>query len=272
MSAATPSACRPNEASVVQPRRLRSLPEEATKLWANMMSSSSVWLLLKDTRWSGLAALGKRKKGRALARPSGTYYRSAVSLLRFRRRSGRLGGCARGPGRASRSRRSGSGRSHAGLRVVSFHDSLGDIHGVAEWNHWTLRPGRRRVQKDAVAVIGRIFLDDGRHLLQDALGNFILLRLRLFTGVLHIAVQRLLLGLDLLHQVIARIVVQLVALSIELFLERFDLIVLALQLSLLGFQLLAEGFEVAAAFIGGEDRLLDVDGSDLCAGRRDGRG
>jgi len=60
--------------------------------------------------------------------------------------------------------------------------------------------------------------DHRRHLLQNALKNLLLLILRIFLSVLYGAVKRLLLGLDLLDQSGASILIQLVALSLELLL------------------------------------------------------
>ena len=49
---------------------------------------------------------------------------------------------------------------------------------------------------------------------------------------------------------------------VELFLQALDFVILVLELGLLGLELLAQSFEVALAFVGGENRLLDIDGPD----------
>src|ERR1019366_2190910 len=76
-------------------------------------------------------------------------------------------------------------------------------------------------------------------------------------------IETLLLGLDLLYQLVARFLIQLVLLGIELLLEAVDFVSQSLQFVLRGLKLLGEDVEIAPAFVGGEDRLFDVDGADF---------
>ncbi len=128
-----------------------------------------------------------------------------------------------------------------------------------------------RIQDHAVAVVAGVLHDERRHLGEDFISDLALLALEIFLRVLGGAIETLLLGLDLLHQLVARFVIQLVLLGIELLLEAVDFVGQALQFVLLGFKLLGERVEIAPSFIGGEDRLFDVDGADFGArslGRR----
>src|SRR5260370_1600651 len=72
------------------------------------------------------------------------------------------------------------------------------------------------------------------------------------------------LGFNLLDQVGTSILIELVALSIQLFLHTLEFVVLALQFILLGLKLLAQSFEIAASFITAENCLFNVNGSHLC--------
>src|SRR4029077_12601089 len=68
-----------------------------------------------------------------------------------------------------------------------------------------------------------------------------------------------------------RFLIQFVLLRIELLLQAVDFVGRALQFVLLGFKLLGEHVEIPPSFIGGEDRLFDVDSADFGAsslGRR----
>ena len=80
-------------------------------------------------------------------------------------------------------------------------------------------------------------------------------------------VEALLLGLDLVDQLLTRLVVQLVLLRVELLLETVDFVVQALQLGLLGFKLLAEGFEIALPFVRRGNRLFNGQSADLGANK-----
>ncbi len=86
--------------------------------------------------------------------------------------------------------------------------------------------------------------------------------MRVFTG----AGQGLLLGFDLLHEVGAGIVVELRSLRVELLLHAVQLIADAFKLGTLGLKFLSQGFEVALAFVGGDDGGLHVNDADLGAG------
>ena len=90
-------------------------------------------------------------------------------------------------------------RRNAGLNVIGVHDRLGDVGGLIGPKYGPVRPGVRSVDDDAVAVIAGVLDDDGGHLLQNALGDFVLLRRCVVAGVLYRALQSFLLVLDLLH-------------------------------------------------------------------------
>ena len=103
----------------------------------------------------------------------------------------------------------------------------------------------------------------GRHLLQDALRNLILLLLELVLCIFAGALQALLLGLDGLHQVARASSFILSPWVVELLLQVLDLGVQVLQLGTLRFKFLLQRFEIAGAFVSADDRLLDVDDADL---------
>src|SRR5208282_5428451 len=261
------------DASVVHPRRAE---------WSQLLSSvlniecvlrnrpvvrTDTWGWRFDPR---LLAKKRRKKtasARGLLRwkQIGTKTTRAVSLL-FRW-SARGGSGFRG-GRSWRGFLSGAPRRrrrHAGLRVVGLDDRLGDVHHRHRHNHRGPRPRLRRVEEDAVAVVDNIFLDDGRHFRQDFISDLALLGLEIFLRVLSSAIETLLFCLDLLHQLVARFFVQLILLGTELLIEAVDFVGQALQLVLFGFKLFGERFEIAPSFVGLEEGLFDVDGTDLGA-------
>src|SRR5450432_169878 len=95
------------------------------------------------------------------------------------------------------------------------------------------------VHDQGKAVVPGVIDDQRRHLLQNTLRNFILLRAGIVLGVLRVALQRFLLGLNLLHQVGFGVVIQFVTLGVELLLHAVDLVALGLELILLGLKLLA---------------------------------
>ena len=138
-------------------------------------------------------------------------------------------------------------------------------------DHGTARPLLGRIEDHAIAVVAGVLHDERRHPGEDFISDLALLALEIFLRVLGGAIETLLLDFDLLHQLVARFVIQLVLLGIELLLEAVDFVGQALQFVLLGFKLLAERLEIAPSFVGGEDRLFDVDGADFGArslGRR----
>ena len=81
--------------------------------------------------------------------------------------------------------------------------------------------------------------DHRRHLLQNPLKNFFLLILKIFLRVLHGAIEGFLLGLDLLLEARAGVLVQLVTLSLKLLLQSFEFVVLRLQFVLFRLQFFA---------------------------------
>src|SRR5215470_3357584 len=172
-----------------------------------------------------------REKAALNARLGGTLATREVSryqldqLLRLIRLGcGRLG---RGYGRLRPSGlRSRPGRRwsrYTRLRVVQVHHGLGHVHGLAPPHHRALRARLRCIHDDAESVIGSVLDEHRTKLLYDALRDFVLLVLRVFTRILQLTVKRLLLGLDLLHQIRLRVIVQLVLLRVELLLQSVDL-------------------------------------------------
>src|SRR5436305_7350935 len=266
------AACNANEVRVVQLLCVRWAHEVSIMLSANMVSSSVNLLAAMDTTKLASSACFQRKKGRVFTRPAGTFPARKVSDSKLFRRFARLrsAGFRRCAGRSSRSCRLGScgscwrcRSSHTGLHVISLNHRLGDVDRLAPPENIALRPGLRGVDDHAESVLLRILHDHRRHLLQDLRGDVLLSAAELFLGLLHIAIEALLSGLDLLLQVAGGIFVQLVALRVELLLQRLKLVVLTLQLSLLGLKLLLQSLNFLLAFVAAENRFLDIDGSDL---------
>src|SRR5208337_2966185 len=158
-----------------------------------------------------------------------------------------------------------SGRWHTGLDVVGIHDRFSDIHSRPRHHHDAARPRLRSVKEKAVTVVNNIFLNDGSHLGEDFISDLARLILEVFLCVLRSAVETLLLRLDLFHQLVARFIVQLILLGAELFLEAVDFVGQTLQFVLFGFELLGKRGEFALSFVGGGDRLFDVEGTDFGA-------
>src|SRR6201993_5057130 len=233
-------------------------------------------LSYKDTGSVASWLLSHKEKAARLARPRGTFATHSVSqrnlLWWLRRLHGRSRGLGARPGRpGSTGGLGGPGRRRrrdARLRVIHVHHRLGHIDRLAPPYHRALRPGLGGIDDHVVAVVGGELDQHRSQLLKNALRDFVLLILRVLAGILQLAVETFLLGLDLLHEIGAGVLVQLVALRVQLFLEAFDFVVLTLQLILLRFQFLAEGFKIAPAFISGEDRLLHADGANLGSGPR----
>ena len=151
------------------------------------------------------------------------------------------------------------------MSVVSVHDGLGQIHRRRRPEERALRPRVRGIEQHTITIRLRILVDHGRHLLQDALRNLVLLRLKFILGVLRRALQTLLLGLDGLHQGGAGFLVHLVALGVELLLQVLHFGIEILQLTAARFELLLQSFEIARSFIGGYDGLLNVNNADFDA-------
>src|SRR5579864_2761912 len=266
------AACSANEVRVVQLLCARWAHDVSNMLSANMVSSSVYLLAAMDTATLADPPVLQRKKGRVFTRPAGTFPARKVSdskLFRglarlwsagFRRRTRRSSRCCRLG--SCRSRRRGRS-SDTGLHVISLNHGLGDVDRLTPPENIALRPGLGGIHDHAESVLLRILHNHRRHLLQDLRGNILLLAPKLFLGILHIAIEALLLGLDLFLQVAGGVLVQLVALRVELLLQRLKLVVLTLQLSLLGLKLLLQSLNFFLAFVAAEDRFLDVDGSDL---------
>src|ERR1700674_3569103 len=181
-------------------------------------------------------------------------------------------------GRGLRSSRAGRGlrrrrlscscrrwRSHTRLHVVSVDDCLGNIDSLAPPQHVALRPWLRGVHDHAETILFGILHDHRSHLLQNPARDFLLLAAELFLGILHGAIEGLLLAFDLLLQVGQRLLVELVLLGSHLLLQTFEFVVLALQFVLLGVELLLQSLEIAAAFVAAENGLGNVDSPDFRA-------
>src|SRR5208283_4720892 len=128
------------------------------------------------------------KLGTALLRLGGGG--SWLGRGRCRRGAGRFAGCS------TTRPRSGGRRRNSRLSVVGIDNRFRNIQSGRGHDDWTLRPLIGRVKQQTVAICLDILVDYRRHLLQDALGNLIQLRLILILGVLSRALQALLLGLD----------------------------------------------------------------------------
>ena len=200
-----------------------------------------------DTTKARPATLRTKKKGRAFTRPAGTFptpeVSACITILADRSawapQASWLAvpvGASEPP--ASRLRVVG-GRSHARLHVVKVDHRLGDIDRLRPPQHRALRPRLRGIDDHAEAVVLRILHDHRSHLLQNAAGDFLVLVAEVFLGILHGAIENLLLALDLLLQSGQSLFVQLVLLRGELLLQTFEFVVLALQFALLGLELLS---------------------------------
>src|SRR6266481_783417 len=163
---------------------------ESSKLSANMCPPRTELDSSKDTAaWLSGTTLQTQKRGRAQARPSGTFATPEVSRVKLFGSVGWLGGCNRlGGGRRPgagglRSRTGGRGRGHSGLRVVEVDHRIGHVHRFAPPHHRTLRPGLRRIHDHAESVVRRVLDEHWAELLNDPLGHLILLVLRILAGV-----------------------------------------------------------------------------------------
>ena len=106
------------------------------------------------------------------------------------------------------------------------------------------------------------------HLLADAGGNFVLLRLEIVVGVFIAALKRLLLAINLLQQIAAGVFIQLVAGSAELFLQIFDFAVQRFKFVALRVELLSQRFKIALAFVGTDNCGLDIHDPNFCGACR----
>jgi hypothetical protein len=145
------------------------------------------------------------------------------------------------------------------LRVIQVDYRLGDVHSRTSPEYRPIGPRIGSIDDHAEALVRRVLYQHRAHLLKDALRNFVLLILRVITRVLHLALQRLLFLLDLLYKRSPAVVIQLVALGVELLLQGLYFVVHSLEFGLLGLELLAQSLKVTLAFVGGEDGLLDID-------------
>src|SRR5208337_3508287 len=129
--------------------------------------------------------------------------------------------------------------------------------------HRAARPLLGGIEDHAVAAVAGILHDEWRHAGEDLISDFALLALEIFLRVLGGAIETLLLDFDLLDQLVARFLIQLVLLGVQLLLEAVDFVGQALQLVLLGFKFLAQRLKIAPSFVRGKYRLFDVDGADF---------
>jgi len=96
------------------------------------------------------------------------------------------------------------------LHIVSLDNVLGDVDRVSVPPEYrALRPGLRGIDDKRESVFLRILHHKRRHLLKDPAGNLLLLIANLFLGILHGAVKKLLLALNLFPQVSRGIFIQL---------------------------------------------------------------
>src|SRR5690242_3128987 len=181
--------------------------------------------------------------------------------------SGRLGG------RASRASRTSSGRTpsarssrwaagirrsgHARLRVVSSHDLLGNIGRLGGPQYRALLAGD--IENERVAVLLGELVQHVQHLAANTVRDVVLLALELALSIFHLALQSFLLGLDVLDHVGAGVLVELIALRLQLLLEVFDFLVKSVQVVLLGLKFFLQSTKVALSLVGGHDRALNVD-------------
>ena len=134
------------------------------------------------------------------------------------------GSCrSRGFGSSRRLGRSGN----AGLGVVGLHHGLGDIHRAGRPQNRARLAGD--IQNHREAILLGILVQNLDQLLADAVGNLVLLRLDVRVRIFVIALQQLLLGVDLLQQLATGLVVQLVALGVELLLQLVNFLVQVFQ-------------------------------------------
>ena len=124
----------------------------------------------------------------------------------------------------------------------------------------------------AESIVRGVLHQHRPHLLQDALRDLVLLVLGIVTRVLHLALQGLLLLLDLLYQRARLSSFSFSPWVLSCFFRALDFVILTLELGLLGLELLAQSLEIALAFVGGENGLLDIDGSDPGSGGVGGAG
>ena len=92
-----------------------------------------------------------------------------------------------------------------------------------------LGPGLRSIDDQPETVVLSVFDDGWSQLLQDAACNLLILIAEVFLSILHGAIKKLLLTLNLFLQIRKSLFVQLVLLSGELFLQTLEFIVLPLQ-------------------------------------------
>src|SRR5579871_1032553 len=112
-------------------------------------------------------------------------------------------------------------------------------------------------------MIAGVLLDDGHHLLAEALENLLLVLIELILGVLNFALQALLAGLDVFIEVSLGGLAQGVLALVELILQAVNSGLLVLYVFLLG-----RGFGVQLrggflALFGADDGLLNRDDGDL---------
>ena len=105
----------------------------------------------------------------------------------------------------------------------------------------------RCVHNELESVVLSVFHDRGSHLVQNAPENLFPLGLPVLLEILDGAIKGLLLGLNLLDESGLGLLVELVALGLQLFLQTFKLLILGLEFVLLGLQFLGQGIGVTAA-------------------------
>src|SRR6185369_16978489 len=157
---------------------------------------------------------------------------------RFRRSYRRLGGCSSWSARRTRAR---SGRAASWLRrcrntrlgVVCSHDCRCNVHRLCRPQNRILLSADIQHQRERIFL--GVLVENGQHLLPDAVHDLLLLLLRITLGVFEDTVQLLLFRIDLLRQVVAGFLVQLLALGAVLGFKIVDFFAQAIDLGLLGF-------------------------------------
>src|SRR5579862_2135160 len=150
-----------------------------------------------DTAMPSASHVRPNKKGRVFTRPAGTFSTLEVSRFELLLRLSWLGRC-RLRRRCLRSRlwRSGGSRrcwrGYPRLHVVSVNHSLSDVDRLSPPQHIALRPRLRCVHNNSEAVILGILHDHGRHLLQDAARDLLLLVPAFFLKILDRAIEKFL--------------------------------------------------------------------------------
>jgi hypothetical protein len=168
-------------------------------------------------------------------------------------------------GAGCRWRRSGDARAD----VVSVDNGLGDVHlGLVK-------------PEDGVALLAVLIKKEGKaiflgildgfaaDLLGDLAVSFLKVALVGILGVFGVALESLLLDVDILHTLAAFLVGSVGGQGLKLFLEGLNLGGLSVDGGLFGLVLLLDGGGGYLSFVGGNDSLLEGNDGDL---RRDGGG